>query len=530
MGRYLRRILFLQTLQVLLVAVAGAQIWAGQAEVRGLVTDLDQVPIAAAEVTLYLVDQPGVGPTSVETDVQGRWRIGRIAEGRWDLVIKARDFITVEGWVQSSIGHSEEVEVWMRPLAEVTAAFAESSSSVLRWLEKGDTLLEQGRYPAAREEYEKALGAVPRTSWAKILQSMARTYYLEGDLEVAIRTLQWALVVDPVDLISTQLYSNLLEQLGRGPEAAEFLRELRAKSPAELEELADQYGSVLPKSPVADPPSNDRTKVPIDEPEAGRTGSYRVRFEEASPHSSLEVLLQRLDLDLSAVEAIDPDAGRYDLKGESFRVFVPPAYSPDADFGLFVWISPTPFGGFASPEMQSALEASRLIWVGADRVGNGRARWYRYLLALDAVHNMRQLYRIDEDRIFVGGYSGGGRVTSGLAMLYPEVFRGGFSLSGCDYPELLPVPDKPGAHWPPGFPAPPKRTLREVKSSSRFVLLTGELDFNRAQTRKTYLKMLDEGFEHVVYFQVPDASHYDHPDAETLTQAFHFLTAESASP
>ena len=200
---------------------------------------------------------------------------------------------------------------------------------------------------------------------------------------------------------------------------------------------------------------------------------------------------------------------------------MPSSYSPGADFGLFVWISPTPLGGFVSPEMQQALEASRLIWVGgpigpatAEPAGIGT------LLALDAAHNMRQLYSVDEERVFVGGYSGGGRVTSGLAMLYSEVFRGGFSMSGCDYSESLPVPDKPGAHWPPGFPAPPKSELRQVKSESRFVLLTGELDFNRAQTRMTYLKMLDEGFEHLLYLQVSGASHYDRPDEETLTPGF----------
>ena len=62
------------------------------------------------------------------------------------------------------------------------------------------------------------------------------------------------------------------------------------------------------------------------------------------------------------------------------------------------------------------------------------------------------------------------------------------------------------------------------------MLLTGELDFNRAQTRKTYLKMLDDGFEHVLYLQVPGASHYDHPDEATLTQGFSFLVGEPVDP
>ncbi|MGB5552313.1 MAG: carboxypeptidase regulatory-like domain-containing protein [Thermoanaerobaculia bacterium] len=530
MSRSLRRFSSFLILQVLCFAVAGAQIWAGEAVVRGVVTDIDGHPIAGAQVALALVNQPGAGPRTVKTDNQGRWRIGGIAEGRWDLVIEARGFVSVEGWVQSAERYSEPVEVWMRPLEEVTAGFAESSSSVRWWLAKANTLLEQGHYDEARTEYEKALGALPRSSQPEVLRSIARTHYLQGDQEGAIRTLQWALVVSPADTHSYQLYTTLMGQLGRGPEARRFLNDLEVRTPTELTQMADEYSAALPKVETRTSSLAERPEIPIEEPMAGRTGSFRVRFLEKSPHSSLEVLLQRLNLDRADVEAADHSGGAYVLKDESFRVYVPPSYSPDAGFGLLVWISPTPFGGFVAAEMRQALDRNRLIWVGADNAGNGRARWYRYLLALDAAHNILKLYSVDDDQVFVGGYSGGGRVTSGLAMLYSEVFQGGFSMFGCDYPERLSVPDKPGAHWPPGFPAPPKSELHQVKSRSRFVLLTGQLDFNRAQTRKTYLKMLDDGFEHVLYLQVPDASHYDHPDEAILTQGFSFLIGEPLGP
>jgi tetratricopeptide (TPR) repeat protein len=525
MGRYLRRLFFFQALQVLLVAAAVAQIWAGQAEVRGIVTDLDEVPIAGAEVTLHVLNQPGVGPATVETDSQGRWRVRGIAEARWQIVIKARDFVTVEGWVQSTRSYAEPVEVWMRPLAEVSAGVAESPTSVMRWLAKANTLLEQGHYDEAREEYEKALAALPRSSQPEVLRSIARTHYLQGDADKAVRALQWALSVSPDDTYTYQLYNTLMGQLGRSQEGSKFLGDLESKTPAELNDLVDQYSAALPTVEAETAPVAERNEIPVEEPMPGRTGSYRVRFSEKSPLASLDLLMQRLDLDRADVESAASNGGHYALKDESFWVYVPPSYSPDAGFGLLVWISPTPFGGFTAPEMRQALDSNRLIWVGADNAGNGRARWHRYLLALDAAHNIAELYSIDEGEVFVGGYSGGGRVTSGLAMLYREVFNGGFSMFGCDYPEHLPVPDKPGAYWPAGFPPPPKSTLRRVKSESRFVLLTGDLDFNRAQTRKTYVKMLDDDFEHVLYLQVAGASHYDHPDEETLTRGFRFLTS-----
>jgi tetratricopeptide (TPR) repeat protein len=418
----------------------------------------------------------------------------------------------------------------MRPLDEVTASFAETPSSVVRWLAKANTLLEQGHYDEARKEYEKALGALPRSSQPEVLRSIARTHYLQGDQEGAIRTLQWALAVSPADIYSYQLYNTLMGQLGRSQEAAKFLSDLESKTPAELQDLVDQYSAALTMIEVEIKPVVEQPELLVEEPKAGRTGSYRVRFSEKSPLASLDLLMQRLDLDRADVEAADSAGGRYTLDAETFWVYVPPSYSPDAGFGLLVWISPTPFGGFGASEMQQALDRNRLIWVGAENAGNGRARWYRYLLALDAAYNIGKLYAVDEDKVFVGGYSGGGRVTSGLAMLYPEVFQGGFSMFGCDYPERLPVPDKPGAHWPAGFPPPPRPTLSQVKSGSRFVLLTGDLDFNRAQTRKTYLRMVHDDFEHVLYLQAPGASHYDHPDEATLTQGFSFLIGEPLSP
>lgn len=313
MGRYLRRILFLQTLQVLLVTVAGAQIWAGQAEVRGLVTDLDEAPIAGAEVTLHLVAQPGVGPTSVETDVQGRWRVRGIAAGRWQLVIKAQDHVAVEGWVQSTLGYSETVEVWMRPLAEVSAGFAESSTSVMRWLAKANTLLEQGHYDEARSEYEKALGALPKSAQPEVLRSIARTHFLQGDQNGAVRTLQWALAVSPDDTYTYQLYNALMGQLGKSREAGEFLTDLGSKTPAELSDLVEHYSAALPKVEEETTLAAQRPELPVEEPAVGRTGSYRVRFSEKNSRNSLDLLVQRLGLDRTDVEAADSAGGRYSL-------------------------------------------------------------------------------------------------------------------------------------------------------------------------------------------------------------------------
>lgn len=154
------------------------------------------------------------------------------------------------------------------------------------------------------------------------------------------------------------------------------------------------------------------------------------------------------------------------------------------------------------------LERRRTIWVGADGAGNPRALWDRWGLALDAAHHLPRLYPIDPRRVYAAGYSGGGRVASALATLYPEAFAGAFCWFGVDHFHELPLPGRPGSRWPARFPRPPRAALKQVREQSRFVLLTGEHDFNRPQTRAAYDHLRKDGFRHLTLIEVPGANHY----------------------
>lgn len=115
-------------------------------------------------------------------------------------------------------------------------------------------------------------------------------------------------------------------------------------------------------------------------------------------------------------------------------------------------------------------------------------------------------------------------------MLYPEIFRGGLSVAGCDYYRRVAIPHRPGTHWPASFREPPRETLRRIRRESRFVLLTGERDFNRAQTWATFQAMQEDGFEHVTYLEVPGADHYTIFDPEWMARALERLDGENSGP
>ena len=515
-----------------------AQEWVGEARVRGVVLDADGEPLAGARVVLTVFEREE-GPPAVTTGADGEWSVPRLAPGLYEVRIEGAGHLPAEGWVRvPEAGAPEPVRVEMQSLDLVTPLFAESdpAGSVRRWLDVGDAHLAQERPAEARAEYLKALatpGVLEPAARAELLSTIARTHFLEGDAEAAERALRAALAVAPEGSPEAgrarQVYRALLSNAGRGDEAASFLGRLaseREAVAAELVDLVAPWDAPAP-APSGDPNDEDAAagyppERPVLDPEPGRTGRYRVAFRdgESDPLARPEVFLERHGIDRAGAARSDPDGLGYELAEETFEVYVPESYEPDAGYGLLVWISPIDFGGTERPGVQEALDGAKLIWIGANRSGNGRPSWDRGALAIDAARRMAALYDLDPERVYVAGYSGGGRMASGLALHFPEVFRGAFSVYGVSWYEPVPVSDKPGAHWPASFAAPAPESLPSLRSESRFVLLTGSRDFNKPQTRAIRRAMEAAGYEHVSYLEVPDASHYDLPEGEWWAKAF----------
>ncbi|MEM7395047.1 MAG: hypothetical protein AAF492_22175, partial [Verrucomicrobiota bacterium] len=194
---------------------------------------------------------------------------------------------------------------------------------------------------------------------------------------------------------------------------------------------------------------------------------------------------------------------------ETYSVTVPKTYSPDRPAGLLIWVSSSPRGD--CPNMYKPLLAQRnLIWVGANNSGNPEPVFKRFGLAVDAVENMKKLYKIDPGRVFVSGVSGGGRCASMLTVGWPEVFTGGgMYVVGCNFFGPLDVKDD-GTYLPGFWGKPPtafqQKLLHQAKQHY-FVFLTGETDYNREGTLKAYKAYLEAGVPNCEYIEVPGMGH-----------------------
>ena len=168
------------------------------------------------------------------------------------------------------------------------------------------------------------------------------------------------------------------------------------------------------------------------------------------------------------------------------------------------------------------FDKHRLIYIGANNAGNQRLVLARLGLAIDAAWNMPKRYSIDPDRVYIAGVSGGGRCSSMLGVITPDIFRGGMYIIGSDFYRPLPAEEQ-NQFYPQTYMPPAARLLNLAKHHSRHVLLTADADGNRHQTKTNYdLGFVHDGFDYVTYLQVPKMGHQP-PPPEWFEKGLEFL-------
>jgi predicted esterase len=247
-----------------------------------------------------------------------------------------------------------------------------------------------------------------------------------------------------------------------------------------------------------------------DKVEPGKRGV--IRFSESPIQSSDK---EQVALRLSAAES-PPD---FDITQEEFEILVPEDYDPRQPHGLFIWISagknPT-----IPADWEPVLAENKLIFIGARNSGNPRNIFDRIRLAIDANHGLRQKYNIDGRRVYLSGFSGGARVASMAGVAWAEMFSGTICFMGVNFYTDIEAED--GKLYGLNY-LPDDTVVGLAKQHCRYVLVTGEKDFNRPNTRGVYENGFQkEGFEHIKLIDIPQQGH-TLPAAKSLQQAIEFL-------
>ena len=226
----------------------------------------------------------------------------------------------------------------------------------------------------------------------------------------------------------------------------------------------------------------------------------------------------QLKMRMHAAETPPP----FDISLEKFDIIVPKKYKKGDPHGLFIWISPSP-APTISPEWEAVLADKKLIFIGAHNSGNNREVFARMRMAVDANDNMRELYDIDDQRVYVSGFSGGARVASMLGVTYADMFTGAIPFMGVNFYTDIVTLDKTEVFEARYIPHDEIAAL--AKTSCRYVLVTGEKDFNLKNTAAVFENgFKKEGFKSVELFNIPAQGHQP-PKAEWLKKALDYLDA-----
>ncbi len=193
---------------------------------------------------------------------------------------------------------------------------------------------------------------------------------------------------------------------------------------------------------------------------------------------------------------------------ESFFVRLPTSYRPTSPAGLMVWVGPDN-EGIPPEQMYAVADEDTLLIVSFADGGNLRLASNRLQLALDAVARVRGQYFIDPSRIYVVGFSGGGKIASTLAACFPDVFAGCISISAAVTFEPIPLGD--GRFIGRGFLRPTGKRWKQLREHP-IALVTGQLDYNHISALNAADVMRREGLK-VRLFDFKDLGH-DMPSAD----------------
>ncbi len=160
-------------------------------------------------------------------------------------------------------------------------------------------------------------------------------------------------------------------------------------------------------------------------------------------------------------------------------VYVPASYNGSTPYGLYLHINSGDNGAIPGG-YQAVLDERKIILVSANKTSNMRAHWERVSRSMNALATAHAQWKIDPDRVYVGGSSGGGHMAFLTHAIYSNEFRGAISHAAQSYP---PDMNGSGSHFGPME----ESDLRKGRRAQNYwLVIIGENDKrNLPETRRT---------------------------------------------
>ena len=187
----------------------------------------------------------------------------------------------------------------------------------------------------------------------------------------------------------------------------------------------------------------------------------------------------------------------------AWEFYVPDDYRPEKPPGLMVYISPSPSGKIPRG-WKAVLNRHNMIWVAARNSGNRVTVARRAIYALIATALADRRYNIDPERVYLSGFSGGGKVASMVAIDHPHLLKGAIYNCGVKFWD----------QHPPGQPG--------LVGQNHYVFVTGSKDHALELTKTVHKKYLESGVANSKLMVIRRMTHKN-PRGPDFEQALQYL-------
>ena len=150
------------------------------------------------------------------------------------------------------------------------------------------------------------------------------------------------------------------------------------------------------------------------------------------------------------------------------------------------------------------MEQENIIWISANHSGNMTPTRKRILLASLAPYVAAEYYAIDPSRIYLSGFSGGGKAAGIASIHLAELFKGAIFICGAELWNDI------------------RADQLATAKLNRYVFITGSRDFNRTLTKKVHREYARVGLVNTKLMVIPKMDHRT-PDATQFREAILYL-------
>ena len=173
---------------------------------------------------------------------------------------------------------------------------------------------------------------------------------------------------------------------------------------------------------------------------------------------------------------------------EKAQVYVPQHYDGSASFGVYINISAG--NGPACPKnYYSIMDKNDMILASPHKAGNNEETSRRVALALDTLASIEKIYKIDKERVYIGGISGGGITALQAQIMYPDIWQGVLSHArGMNLGNF-------GAYYSETKSFSKSEFERVSGMKQRIAILSGPKDFNYNHCKETVAEWKDHGWD-----------------------------------